>query len=530
MFKALLKKQFLELISFYSRNRKTGKARTPVGMVLMAILFAFLFLMLAGVFFGVAMMLGSVLLATPMSWLYFALMGLMAILLGVFGSVFNTYASLYHAKDNEMLLAMPIPPRTILTVRMLGVFVLSLLYESIVMVPAVVVYWFLKPPTLTGLVFPVLLVLLVGFLVLTLTCFFGWLVALISSRLKNKSFLTVLCSLFFIGVYFVFYFNLSDMLTALVENLAAVGEVLHNAAYPLYLLGRAGDGDVLAMLMFAALSLGLLALTVWLLSRSFLRVATRTDSGTRAKYREKAVKAAGPDAALLRKEWKRFLASPTYMLNCGLSTLLMPVAAVAAWFARDTLLEMVQALGLSAAFTGVLMAGAVVLISSMNLVTAPSLSLEGNTLWQLQSLPVRPSRVFGAKRRLHLLLTLPAALVLVLSLGLLLEADLPTVLAVAAVSTAFTWFMADAGLVINLLCPNLNWTNEAVPVKQSLAVFICLFGAWLLGMGLVGLGFVATLLMPAWAFLGLVTVVMAGFSALLEWWLPTVGARKFARL
>ena len=48
------------------------------------------------------------------SWLYFAVMGLMAIAVGIIGSVFSTYSTLYLAKDNDMLLAMPIKPRTYL--------------------------------------------------------------------------------------------------------------------------------------------------------------------------------------------------------------------------------------------------------------------------------------------------------------------------------------------------------------------------------------------------------------------------------
>lgn len=530
MFKALLKKQFLELNAFYFRDKKTGKNRSKAGVVMMFVLFAMIFVFLGVAVMGMAFALAAALLPTSMSWLYFALMGMMAVLLGVFGSVFNTYAGLYHAKDNELLLAMPIPPRTILLVRMLGVYAMSMLYESIVMIPTVLVYWILTGPTLTTVLFPILLIFLVGFLVLTLTCFFGWIVALISSKLKNKSFLTVLFSLIFLGVYYAFYFNLSNMLTAIVENIAVVGETLHNAAYPFYLLGRAAEGDGLAMLAFSALVLLLLALTVWILSRSFLRIATRKESGARAVYREKKAKAADADAALFRKELKRFASSSNYMLNCGLSTVLMPTAAIAVWFVRDTLLEILQELMISPDFIGVLIAAAVVFLSSMNNVTAPSVSLEGAQVWLLQSLPVRPNQVFAAKRKLHLVLTLPPALFMAVSLCILVGTDGWTGAMIVALSTAFIWFIADAGLVINLLCPNLTWTNETVPVKQSLSVFICLFGAWVIGMALAGIGFVATVLLPAWSYLGLCAMVFAAAAALLEWWLRSVGARKFARL
>ena len=58
--------------------------------------------------------------AAGMGWLYFALMGLMAMFLGAFGSVFNTYSSLYLAKDNDLLLSLPIPVRIIMASRLVS--------------------------------------------------------------------------------------------------------------------------------------------------------------------------------------------------------------------------------------------------------------------------------------------------------------------------------------------------------------------------------------------------------------------------
>ena len=47
------------------------------------------------------------------AWLYRALMGIVSVTLGVFGSVFNTFSTLYQAKDNDLLFAMPITERSV---------------------------------------------------------------------------------------------------------------------------------------------------------------------------------------------------------------------------------------------------------------------------------------------------------------------------------------------------------------------------------------------------------------------------------
>lgn len=137
MFKTLLKKQFLELNSFYFQDKKTGKMRSKKSTVIYVLLFALLFIGLGVAFYEMSKLFAP-LLYTPASWLYFCLMGMMAIIMGVFGSVFNTYAGLYHAKDNDLLLSMPIPPSKILLVRIVGVMLMSLLYEGMVIIPVII--------------------------------------------------------------------------------------------------------------------------------------------------------------------------------------------------------------------------------------------------------------------------------------------------------------------------------------------------------------------------------------------------------
>ena len=57
-------------------------------------------------------------------------------------------------------------------------------------------------------------------------------------------------------------------------------------------------------------------------------------------------------------------------------------------------------------------------LASMNFMTAPSVSLEGKSLWIMQSLPVEPWRIFRAKIRMQLLLIgLPLLLCIVHGTG-----------------------------------------------------------------------------------------------------------------
>ena len=266
-------------------------------------------------------------------------MGGLGLCLGGFGSVFNTFSSLYLAKDNDLLLSLPIPVRALMASRLLGVYLMGLMYSATVTLPAVIVYWVVASHSFAAILGGVLMVLAVSVLVLVLSCILGWAVAKISLKLRHKSFVTVLASLVFIGAYYFLYFRASRMIQTLTLNAMEYGETIQGKAYPVYLFGRAWEGDPLALLVTLAVTAALLALTCYVLSRSFLRVATSSGAVGKVKYHEKAVKPRSLPRAMLGKELARFTASPNYMLNCGLGLLFLPIVGVvflvkAAWF-RD---------------------------------------------------------------------------------------------------------------------------------------------------------------------------------------------------
>lgn len=207
MLKALLKKQFLELTTWFYQDKKTGKKRSKVAMAGFIILYAVICACCCMIFFVVGGSLCGPLLAVDMGWLYMAIMGLIAMALGVFGSVFNTYAGLYRSKDNELLLSLPVPSSAILAVRLFGVWFWGLVYEALVFLPAMILFWINGRGTVQNVILDLILMLVISIFVLALSCILGWLIAKITAKMKSKSFFTVVLSLLFMGGYYYFYFQ-----------------------------------------------------------------------------------------------------------------------------------------------------------------------------------------------------------------------------------------------------------------------------------------------------------------------------------
>ena len=186
MLKTLVKKQLMEIFRSYFYDAKKNRKRSALSTAMFIALFVLLMVgMLGGIFTFLSFTMCGAMTSVGMDWLYFTLMGLMAIFLGAFGSVFNTYSSLYIAKDNDFLLSMPIPVKIIMGSRLMSVYLMGLMYAAVIFVPAMIVYWIVAPVTVSAVVCSIIALLMISIFVMVLSCALGWLVAKISLKLKN---------------------------------------------------------------------------------------------------------------------------------------------------------------------------------------------------------------------------------------------------------------------------------------------------------------------------------------------------------
>ena len=530
MLKTLVKKQLMEIFRSYFYNAKTNKKRSTAGIIAYILLFAALMIGLGGMFTGLSVSLCVPLTQAGMGWLYFALMSLLAIFLGAFGSVFNTYSGLYFAKDNDLLLSLPILVRTLMASRLLTVYLMGLMYSAVVILPAVVVYWVTVSTAPMALLGGVLLTALISIFVLTLSCALGWVVAKVSRKLKHKSFITVIVSLAGLAIYYFFVFKAQTAMEALVANAALYGEKVKGAAHPLYLVGCVGTGDGRAMLLVSLIVAALFALMWALLAHSFLKLSTATGASGRAVYRERALKRQGADAALFKKELARFTASPNYMLNCGLGILLLPVAGVALLIKGGELLPLLQmAFGDRGGCVEVLLCTGVCTVAAMNDMATPSVSLEGKNLWLAQSLPLTPWQVLRAKLKVQLALTAIPALVPLVCMAFVLPLT-PALPLIFVTALSYIACSACLGLTLGVMRANLTWTNELAPIKQSLAVTIAMFGGWAYALLLAGLYLLLGWRVGAAVYLALFSAATVAAALALLKWLKTKGAQRLAAL
>ena len=533
MLKLLLKKQLTEIFRNYFYDPKKNRARSKAGIIGYILLFVTIMAgILGGMFTALSLTLCAPLSVAGMDWLYFSLMGLLAILLGTFGSVFNTFSCLYLSKDNDLMVSLPIPVNVLMSSRLLTVYLMGVMYSIVVILPAVIVYWIVASVSAGAIFGCLLLMLLISVFILTLSCALGWVVAKISLKLKNKSFITVIVSLAFFGGYYFFYFKAQQLIQDLLANAAGYAAKIKGAVYPLYLFGRVGTGDGVAMLMVSAVVFALFAIVWVLISRSFLKIATSSGKTEKRVYKEKAMKPKTIPGALLEKEFRRFLSSPVYMLNCGLGILLLPISGAALLWKGGTIISMLnEVFGARASCTPLILCALICVLASMNDMAVPSISLEGKMLWLVQSLPVTPWQVLRAKLGVQLLLTGVPVLLCFVCLPFIYPYSPLEMLLTAFVLLAYVLFSALFDLFLGLMTTNLTWTNEMTPIKQNAGVVF----AMLSGFAYTILLCVGFMLLDGWklgftGYMALFGGVTLALCAALYFWLKKKGCKLFAAL
>lgn len=472
MIKALLKKQAGELLSFITGSGKTGKSKNKKIGILYIIVFSYVFIAGGYMMYSIADYLCAPLSAAGMDWLFFALVGLFAIGLSIIFGIFTSQPMLYDAKDNDFLLSLPIPASKILFSRMFMLYAQNLLCTLLIFVPALVVYNRTVVVKALAVTFQVLILLILPLFSLIVECIVGWIVALISSKMRNKNVITLVLSVALLAGYFYLTTKMTGYMEYIIANSKQFGASLINAFYPFYQMGLGASGEVRGFLIFTGISVVLFAIVYLVLSVSFIKIITTKKGAKKVKYTGQALKTRSCSSALFRKELTRFFTTPMYMLNCGLGVIFHIAIAVIVIVKKDMLSELFAVMPVFSNHMLPMIVALVSLIAGMDLITAPAVSLEGKNIWILQTMPLDGWQILKAKLKLHLVINLPSSILCIVVLCITMGIGISGIIIAEVLTIIFVFFCAVIGLVINIKMPNFNWTSEVVVIKQSSSVLV----------------------------------------------------------
>ncbi len=519
----LTKVQALGLFGFRKfRFSKDRKERRKGGLMLAGII-ALGVILCATSFFYSMMMAYSFRAVGRMELLPAMMMAVVSVMV-LFTTIYKVNGLLFGFKDYDLTMSLPVRPGIVVASRVLVLYLMNLAFAFVLMVPAGVVYAIETAPAWTFYLFFLLAFFLIPLVPIVLATILGSLVMKISSRFRRSNVLSLALSVIVcVAVVAV------SMNPRIYENFGDIGAAMMNQVYGLYPLAQmyvdaVCGGNVLSFLGFAAVSLALFVLFCAALGRWFQQI----NSALSARYaggsfKMTALRQSSPFQALFRKELRRYLSSSIYVLNTAIGLVLALVLSVALLFFDPGQIEqMMEMPGFSRVICQALPL-AVGFLVGMSSPTGSSLSLEGKSLWILQSAPVPARMILAAKMAVGLVFSLPTVAVSGVLMAVALKPQPLDALFLFLTPAAFAVFSAVWGMVANLHFPNFNWTSEVTVVKQSVATMTAVFGSMILGMAPIGL----IMAQPQNGLLILVcvTVLLWAAAALLAVYLNTRGGR-----
>lgn len=155
---------------------------------------------------------------------------------------------------------------------------------------------------------------------------------------------------------------------------------------------------------------------------------------------------------------------------------MLPLFSVIMLFkGKDMLAVISKAGGEQSNFAVVILCAVVCAMVSLIDITAPSVSLEGKSIWIAQSLPVAPWQVLRAKIALQVVFAVIPTIICEIILAFVYPFTPLELTFFIIMPLLYMVLSAQFGLFLGIKMANLNWVNEITPIKQSTCVFIVLF-------------------------------------------------------
>ena len=326
-------------------------------------------------------------------------------------------------------------------------------------------------------------------------------------------------------------FNSQKYVNEFIANSESIVNGL-SGIYPpaLYLKNALINIDFISLVKFIIISIIPFMIFIFVFAKTFKIINGKlSETYRRANYKVGSLEEKSILKALMIQELRRYIATPIYIFNTAFAMVLLVAASVVSLFlSREQILGLLGYQGMEDLIP---MMALVLMIFTIGLscTTNSSISLEGNRLWIIKSLPIDTVEIFKGKILMNLIITVPATIISNILLFIGLNYEIKYLIFNLVISLIFSLLSPVVGLIGNLYFPKLDWKNPTVVVKQSTSVFITMVFVMAtigLGIGAVYLFRISNFIM----FLSIVAIILLVMLVVAWEVLINQGVTKFKEL
>ena len=458
---------------FRIRNKDKNKSSNKI-MVVFLVIFFFFYI------WSFANTIMEQLIETHTEYVLLTLFVTITTILTLVEGIYKSGSLLFNCKDDDLLLSLPIKKSTVLFIRVFKFYIFELMYNSLFLIPAMVVYVTNVKVEGTFYLSSILALLLLPIIPIVISCIIGGIISHTSSKFKFKNFAQIALTMIFLVFVFYLSFNLEGMISKLGENAGNINDTITKIYYPTAAyIKLATNFNILDLLLFVFIHLAIFTVSIVIFSNIYFKINSRIKvvKKDRAKS-EYTIKVNRSMVSLIKKEFKKFVNTPVFVINAAFGLVLFIVACVLAALKFDSIpmilaeSEIEITLEQLKAYMSVLLFALICFASLMSSITSSMISLEGKSFNILKSLPIKPITIIMAKVLTSIIIMLPFILVgdliFIVRFGLSLWQTLMILIASVVLPLVSEVF----GIIVNIKHPKMDAENDTEVVKQSTSTMV----------------------------------------------------------
>lgn len=406
-------------------------------------------------------------------------------------SIFLIPSIFYFSKDSETLLALPLPPQTILSAK----FSVCLVYEyAFTLIVCVSLYIAYANNAAIGI--PYILLALVIFITLpiyplVLSSIITMLLMRFVPFFKNRDRFNMIAGILSIILAFGFSFAMNSgtiaedpnalisMLTqgnnSMISLFSKIFPAIPFAAEALI------SSDALQLVYYILITCAALAVLVilgkWLYFKGAIGFSETKSSRKELSAKDFArVSRHSKVRTYLIKELRLLIRTPVYAINCIGMCILMPIMLLVIFITADADVLLQQLPDITPYLDGMLpyavLAGMAsgFLFSNLNMISSTAISREGTNISFMKYIPMSLKQQLQAKVLSGILMSVISMLLTMVCVYFLLPIFPLTWYFAAAAASLITIVLGNyASLALDILHPKLVWEQEAAAVKQNMS-------------------------------------------------------------